>query len=101
MSDRVVDNLFPTKTQHKWVDYGTNWGPEYHCVLCHTPEDRAYGTQYCEDVASAKLEFEQKASHTHRATEDALNYARKVLTEEQWKLIGIKRPYREKDYLKV
>lgn len=98
MPDRQPDNLLP-KTKHQWEHWG--WDSE-QCRHCRISP---YETQtlYCEDVAAEKIEKIEKAERRHKATEEAIEVARKALTAEQWKLLELNRkaPYRDKDYIRV
>lgn len=86
--------------------YLSNW-----CCKCNEeayPTDAVF-TDFCEDrdwgkaqFAFEKHESKLKAERRHAATEGAIARARKVLSAEDWDLLGIKvAPYRDVDYLKI
>jgi len=78
------------------------------CGIEDYPQD-CVQTTYCEDVEWGRKQFaflreeaRLVAARKHEATEDAVRFARTLLTAEQWELLGIKvAPYRDRDRIEV
>lgn len=95
------------RQKHRWVGWGYDTQICEHCRIDAYDELQvALGyTEYCDEIPSSYQDRQELLAEIKQrkalALKDALDVARHVLSEEQWKLIGISHPYRIKDVIVI
>jgi len=93
------------RQKHHWEGYGYDASQCRYCKIdAYDPLLVALNyTEYCDEIPETyearKILLDQINQRKLDTLNIALDHARSVLTNDQWKTIGINHPYRVRDYL--